>query len=104
VDGVTDRADQADGTAWADKFDSSGPNVARIYDYLLGGKDHFAADRQAAQRLIAALPNAAAVARANRAFLAAAVRPCRRRACWPAWDESGPESARPPRPGPSTRS
>jgi S-adenosyl methyltransferase len=50
------------------------PNVARIYDYLLGGKDHFAADRQAAQRLIAALPNAAAVARANRAFLAAAVR------------------------------
>ena len=50
------------------------PNVARIYDYLLGGKDHFAADRQAAQRLVAALPNAAAVARANRAFLAAAVR------------------------------
>jgi S-adenosyl methyltransferase len=25
------------------------PNVARIYDYLLGGKDHFAADREAAQ-------------------------------------------------------
>jgi hypothetical protein len=57
---MTDHADQ--------------PNVARIYDYLLGGKDHFAADREAAQRLIAALPNAAAVARANRAFLAAAVR------------------------------
>lgn len=43
-------------------------------DYLLGGKDHFAADRQAAQRLIAALPNAAAFARASRTFLAAAVR------------------------------
>jgi hypothetical protein len=71
---MTDHADQADGIAGADKSGSSGPNVARIYDYLLGGKDHFAADRQAAQRLIAALPDAAAVARANRAFLAAAVR------------------------------
>jgi S-adenosyl methyltransferase len=56
------------------KFDSSRPNVARIYDYLLGGKDNFAADRQAAQQLVAALPNAAVLARANRRFLAAAVR------------------------------
>jgi O-methyltransferase involved in polyketide biosynthesis len=54
-------------------FDPARPNVARVYDYLLGGKDHFAADRQAAQRLIAELPNAATVARANRVFLAAAV-------------------------------
>ena len=71
---MTDQAGQAGGTAWVDKPGSPGPNVARIYDYLLGGKDHFAADRQAAQQLIAALPNAPAVARANRAFLAAAVR------------------------------
>ena len=71
---MTDQADQAGGAARARKFDTSRPNVARIYDYLLGGKDHFAADRQAAQRLIAALPNAASVARANRTFLAAAVR------------------------------
>jgi S-adenosyl methyltransferase len=71
---MTDQADQAGGAARAHKFDSSRPNVARIYDYLLGGKDHFAADRQAAQRLIAALPNAAVVARANRTFLGAAVR------------------------------
>jgi hypothetical protein len=70
---MTDQADQAGGIARALRFDPSRPNVARIYDYLLGGKDHFAADRQAAQRLIAALPNAAAVARANRTFLAAAV-------------------------------
>jgi hypothetical protein len=56
------------------EFDPSKPNVARIYDYLLGGKDHFAADRQAAQQLIAELPNAATVAKANRAFLAEAVR------------------------------
>jgi hypothetical protein len=71
---MTDHADQRDGIARAQKFDSSRPNVARIYDYLLGGKDNFAADRQAAQRLISVLPNAAAVARANRTFLAAAVR------------------------------
>jgi hypothetical protein len=29
-------------------IDTSAPNVARIYDYILGGKDNFAADRQAA--------------------------------------------------------
>jgi hypothetical protein len=66
--------DHGDGVARVRKFDTSRPNVARIYDYLLGGKEHFAADRQAAQRLLEALPNAAAVARANRMFLAAAVR------------------------------
>jgi S-adenosyl methyltransferase len=66
--------DQADGMARVRKFDASRPNVARIYDYLLGGKDHFAADRQAAQQLMTALPEAAAIARANRTFLAAAVR------------------------------
>ena len=71
---MTDHGNQADGIARARESGSSGPNVARIYDYLLGGKDHFAADREAAQRLVAALPDAAAVARANRAFLAAAVR------------------------------
>ncbi len=72
---MTERTDEiGGGAARANKFDSSKPNVARIYDYLLGGKDNFAADRQAAERLVAALPNAAAVARANRAFLAAAVR------------------------------
>jgi hypothetical protein len=66
---MTDRADQADQAGGMGR-----PNVARIYDYLLGGKDHFAVDREAAQRLLAALPNAAAMARANRVFLAAAVR------------------------------
>ncbi len=55
-------------------FDPSKPNRARIYDYLLGGKDHFAVDRQAAQQILSALPDAARAARANRAFLTAAVR------------------------------
>jgi hypothetical protein len=71
---VSDQADRAGRIARAPGFDASKPNVARIYDYLLGGKDNFAADRQAAQRLIEALPNAATLAKANRVFLAAAVR------------------------------
>jgi O-methyltransferase involved in polyketide biosynthesis len=41
---------------------------------MLGGKDHFAADRNAAEQIVRALPDAAQVARANRVFLAAAVR------------------------------
>jgi O-methyltransferase involved in polyketide biosynthesis len=54
-------------------FDAAKPNAARIYDYLLGGKEHFAADRRAAGQLLTMLPDAALAARANRAFLAAAV-------------------------------
>ena len=42
------------------------PNLARVYDYLLGGKDNFAADRQAAQLLIEATPDMAGVVRDNR--------------------------------------
>ena len=39
------------------------PDVGRIYDALLGGKDNFAEDREAAARLIAAVPGIAAAAR-----------------------------------------
>ena len=49
------------------------PNVARVYDALLDGKDNYAADRAAARRLAAVVPGAAAAARANRDFLARAV-------------------------------
>jgi S-adenosyl methyltransferase len=55
-------------------FDPYVPNVARIYDVLLGGKDNFAADRQATARLLEAVPGAAVAARENRAFLGRAVR------------------------------
>ena len=55
-------------------IDTSTPNVARIYDYLLGGKDNFAADREAAEQLIAAIPDVAAIARDNRSFLGRVVR------------------------------
>ena len=47
---------------------------ARVYDYMLGGKDNFAADRALADAVTAAMPSAPAMARANRAFLGRAVR------------------------------
>jgi hypothetical protein len=55
-------------------FDTDVPNVARIYDALLGGKDNYAADREAAEELLKAVPGAMAAARENRAFLGRAVR------------------------------
>ncbi len=54
--------------------DTSTPNVARMYDYYLGGKDNFAADRQAADRVLAAMPELREAVRANRQFLTRAVR------------------------------
>ena len=50
------------------------PNVGRIYDALLNGKDNYAEDRQAASELIAAIPDVATGARANREFFRRAVR------------------------------
>ncbi|HEX6471802.1 MAG TPA: SAM-dependent methyltransferase [Streptosporangiaceae bacterium] len=54
-------------------LDVSRPNVARVYDYTLGGKDNFAVDRQVADLSHEVMP-ARAGARANRAFLRRAVR------------------------------
>ncbi|MGP4024224.1 SAM-dependent methyltransferase [Actinomadura sp. 3N407] len=54
--------------------DVSVPNVARMYDYYLGGKDNYVADREAAERVIEVMPGSQAGARANRAFLVRAVR------------------------------
>ncbi|SDI59206.1 S-adenosyl methyltransferase [Sinosporangium album] len=55
-------------------LDVTVPNVARIYDYLLGGKDHLPPDREAAEELIRLMPEVKVAARLNRAFLARAVR------------------------------
>jgi hypothetical protein len=49
------------------------PNIARMYDYMLDGKDNFAADRDAAAKLIRMMPQLPLIARANRAFLRRAV-------------------------------
>jgi S-adenosyl methyltransferase len=55
-------------------IDPTVPTAARIYDYLLGGQDNFAADRAAVHKLTELSPELAQVARANRAFLGRAVR------------------------------
>jgi hypothetical protein len=56
------------------EFHSSTPNEARILDYLLGGKDNFAADREAAEHAIAVAPELPMMAREGRKFLGRAVR------------------------------
>ena len=55
-------------------FDPSVPHPARVYAYWLGGKDHYSADRHAAEEVIRHRPQVVAGARANRAFLARVVR------------------------------
>jgi hypothetical protein len=55
------------------EIDTSRAHPARMYDYLLGGKDHFEADRDAIGALLKAVPNARTGARENRAFLGRAV-------------------------------
>ena len=49
------------------------PSIARMYSYLLGGKDHLAADRQAAHEVLDVFPEVSLLARANRAFVTRAV-------------------------------
>jgi S-adenosyl methyltransferase len=56
------------------RFDARTPNVARIYDYLLDGKDNFPADRETAHQLLDLLPDAARSARDNRKFVSRVVR------------------------------
>ncbi|HEU5161272.1 MAG TPA: SAM-dependent methyltransferase [Streptosporangiaceae bacterium] len=50
------------------------PHPARVYDYWLGGKDNFAADREVAEKTLVVAPETARSARSNRAFLRRAVR------------------------------
>jgi hypothetical protein len=56
-----------------DAFDTSVAHIARVYDYWLGGKDNYAADRDAAEQVIAAYPTIRTSVQAQRAFLGRAV-------------------------------
>jgi hypothetical protein len=67
---TTEAAEKADPRT----FDSSVAHIARVYNYWLGGKDNYAADRAAGDRTIAEFPGIVTSARANRAFLRRAVR------------------------------
>jgi S-adenosyl methyltransferase len=55
-------------------LDTSKPNVARAYDYLLGGKDSYAADQEAVRQILRTWPEVRDIALANRAFTQRAVR------------------------------
>jgi S-adenosyl methyltransferase len=56
------------------KIDTARAHSARMYDYFLGGKDHFAVDREIAQQAMASWPAVRTAVRENRAFLGRAVR------------------------------
>ncbi len=55
------------------EFDPATPNMARVYDYWLGGKDNYPADRAEAQRLLTIYPRLWELVRENRAFVTRAV-------------------------------
>ncbi|MEV8516518.1 SAM-dependent methyltransferase [Dactylosporangium sp. NPDC051484] len=55
-------------------IDATVPNVARMYDYYLGGYHNFAADRAAAEKILEIFPDTPAAARTNRRFMQRAVR------------------------------
>jgi hypothetical protein len=54
-------------------FDTTVASQARVWNYWLGGKDHFAADRAASEKVLAVMPSLLEIARASRRFLADAV-------------------------------
>ncbi|GAB2833454.1 SAM-dependent methyltransferase [Actinoallomurus bryophytorum] len=64
----------ADTTRASAGFHPRTPSEARVLDYLLGGKDNFAADREAAERAIALAPELPMMALESRKFLGRAVR------------------------------
>jgi S-adenosyl methyltransferase len=59
---------------WTTRINTGVPNPARIYDYFLGGKDNFPADREVADQVLDIAPVAREVVEDNRAFLRRVVR------------------------------
>jgi len=64
----------SDGQQDTPKLDTTVPQTARIWNYLLGGKDNFAVDRAVGDQILASLPHLAENARLSRSYLARAVR------------------------------
>jgi SAM-dependent methyltransferase len=61
-------SDEDDAVAPRD-VDVDRPSIARVYDYLLGGKEHLEVDRRAANRFLNVVPEAAQIAKDNRDFV-----------------------------------
>ncbi|MEU6271935.1 SAM-dependent methyltransferase [Streptomyces populi] len=64
----------SESAAGAASLDTSRPHPARMYDYYLGGKDHYPVDAEAAEQVLVHTPDARTFARANRLFMHRAVR------------------------------
>jgi S-adenosyl methyltransferase len=60
-------------TARGSSLDTSVPHIARVYNFWLGGKDNYEADRKAAGKVMATFPDILVSVRAQRAFLGRAV-------------------------------
>jgi hypothetical protein len=71
---TTDKRPQSGNKPGPLPFDTTKAHQARMYDYALGGKDNYAADRAAVDKLLKIWPEGFDTARANRAFLGRAVR------------------------------
>lgn len=72
--GVWSFRSAVEGSGDAVELRTDRPHSARIYDWLLGGKDNFAADRAAGEQIVRALPSVRLLARENRAFMGRVVR------------------------------
>src|SRR5947209_10002671 len=71
---VTDSSSASGGPRAEPRLDTSVAHTARTWNYWLGGKDNFAADREVGEQILRFLPNMRITARADRAFLGRAVR------------------------------
>ena len=71
--GPGEQGNTASASATADLWNTSTPNVARIYDYYLGGKDNYAPDREAARKVLGHAPDVPLAALENREFLRRAI-------------------------------
>jgi O-methyltransferase involved in polyketide biosynthesis len=72
--GAISGLDDVDPAGLPQEIDPTRPSIARVYDYVLGGKQHFAIDRQVSEALFQAVPEVSLLARDNRALLRRAVR------------------------------
>ena len=64
---------ESPGRSGVNAWDCTTPNVARIYDYYLGGKDNYGPDREAARKILGAAPDVPLAALENREFLRRAI-------------------------------
>jgi hypothetical protein len=71
---VTESSTDTSGQQPAPKLDTGVPHSARVWNYWLGGKDNFAADRQLGDQVREVFPDIVEIARASRQFLVRAVR------------------------------